>query len=334
MKNGNRKRGEESLNGSILRLFHEKKGGVVSGEETSIALGVSRTAVWKHINALRGLGYKIESLPSRGYRLLAAPDLIISEEISTGLRSKRIGINIVCLGETGSTNEDAYKLAEEGALEGTVVFAESQFRGKGRLGRRWESPQGVNLYCSIILRPPIPPVRAFQMTFLSSVAVARAIISTTSLNPFIKWPNDLIINNRKVAGLLNEMSGETDKINFIILGIGVNINMSSPQFPEGLRHPASSLFLESGRPVKRTDFAKVLMEELDRLYDSYLSHGFAPVREEWLSLCNSVDREVMVAFHDQRIRGTAKGIDNEGALLVQLPEGKTERVLAGDVTVL
>jgi BirA family biotin operon repressor/biotin-[acetyl-CoA-carboxylase] ligase len=334
LSNGSRKRRESSLNGKVLRLFHEKKGGIVSGEEASIALGVSRTAVWKHINALRGLGYKIDSLPSRGYRLLESPDLLIPEEIATGLRSKRIGADIICLGETGSTNEDAYKLAEDGAVEGTVVFADSQSRGKGRLGRRWESPQGVNLYCSVILRPPIPPVRAAQMTFLSSVAVARTIISTTSLNPSIKWPNDLIINNGKVAGLLNEMSGETEKINFIILGIGVNINMSSAQLPEGLRHPASSLFLESGRPVKRTDFAKGLLEELDRLYDSYLNHGFAPVREEWLSLCNSIDREVMVDFQNQRIQGIAKGIDEEGALLLQPPEGKVERVLAGDVTVL
>ena len=325
---------EESLNWKILRLFQDKKGETVSGEEASLVLGVSRTAVWKHINTLRGRGYQIESLPSRGYRLLAAPDLLVPEEIAAGLRNNRIGTNIVCLGETGSTNEDAYKLAEAGAFEGTVVFAESQLRGKGRLGRRWESPQGVNLYCSVILRPSILPVRAAQLTFLSSVAVARAIISTTSMNPSIKWPNDLFINNKKVAGLLNEMSAETERINFVILGIGININMRQAQLPDGLRHPATSLFLESGLHVKRSDFAKVMLGELDHLYDSYLEQGFAPVREEWLNYCNSIDREVIVAFQDDRIQGTARGIDEEGALLVQLPGGKLERVLAGDVTVL
>ena len=326
--------GEQPLSRKILGLFLEKRGEVVSGEEMSAELKVSRTAVWKHVRSLRELGCRIDAVPSRGYRLVAAPDLLIPEVITAGLKSARIGRNLVCFRETGSTNEAAFKLAEEGAEDGTVVVAETQRRGKGRLGRQWESPAGVNLYCSVILRPPILPARAAQMTFLSSVAVARAIAAETSLRPFIKWPNDLLINGKKVAGLLNEMSAETEKVNFIVLGIGVNINMKREQFPGGLRHPATSLYLETGKPVNRADFTRALLEALDLLYGAYLEHGYGPVREEWLARCNFLGKQVRISFQDNESTGKAKGIDEEGALLVERPDGKVERVLAGDVTIL
>ena len=330
----NEEGGARTLNQEILGLFREKRGEIVSGEELSGVMQVSRTAVWKHINALRGIGYRIEAIPSRGYRLLAAPDLLLPEEIAVGLQSVRIGRRLICFRETVSTNEVAFRLAEEGAEDGTVVIAEGQRRGKGRLGRQWESPSGVNLYCSVILRPPILPTRAAQLTFLSAVAVARAITATTTLRPFIKWPNDLLVNGGKVAGLLNEMSAETEKVNFIILGIGVNINMVREQFPDGLRHPATSLLLEGGKAVSRLEFARALLVALDDLYDSYLVNGYGPVREEWLCRCNVLDREVRVTFQESELRGRAKGIDEEGGLLVQLADGRIERVLAGDVTII
>ncbi len=203
--------GGQNLDQRILAIFREEPGGIVSGGRLSSELQVSRTAVWKHVTALRELGYLIEAVPSRGYRLLAAPDLLIPGEICAGLHVARIGRKVVCYRETGSTNDAAFKLAEEGAEEGTVVIAETQSRGKGRLGRHWQSPAGMNLYCSVILRPPIPPVMAAQLTFLSAVAAARAIEAVTRLRPSIKWPNDLLLNGAKVAGLLNEMSAETER---------------------------------------------------------------------------------------------------------------------------
>jgi BirA family biotin operon repressor/biotin-[acetyl-CoA-carboxylase] ligase len=326
--------GGQTLDRKILDIFRGNEGRIVSGEELSSVLRVSRTAVWKHIKSLRELGYRIEAIPSRGYRLLASPDLLIPAEISAGLNSVRIGRRLVCYRETGSTNDDAFKLAEEGAEEGTVVVAEAQRRGKGRLGRRWESPAGLNLYCSVILRPPILPARAAQLTFLSVVAAARAIEAVTSLRPSIKWPNDLLLGGKKVAGLLNEMSAETEKVNFIVLGIGININMDRDQFPDDLRHPATSLFLEAGKPVRRLDLARALLETLDTLYDSYLLNGYGPVREEWLARCNFLGRRIRVTFQDKELQGTAEGIDEEGALLVRAPDGRLERVLAGDVTIL
>lgn len=326
--------GTRDLDQRILELFREKKGGVVSGEELSGALKVSRTAVWKHIKTLKGLGYHIVAVPSQGYRLVASPDLLIPAEIAAGLKAKRIGQKLVCFRETGSTNEVAFKLAEEGAEDGTVVMAEAQLRGKGRLGRRWESPTGVNLYCSVILRPPILPTQAAQLTFLSAVAVARAVAEITTLQPFIKWPNDVLINGRKVAGLLNEMSAETEKVNFVVLGIGVNINMERGQFPHDLRHPASSLLLEAGKAISRPDFVRALLENLDALYETYLVRGYESIRAEWLERCDIGGRKVKVSFQEKEVVGVVAGIDDYGALLLRLSDGRIEKVLAGDVTIL
>ncbi|KAF0220076.1 MAG: BirA family transcriptional regulator biotin operon repressor / biotin-acetyl-CoA-carboxylase [Geobacteraceae bacterium] len=326
--------GGKNLDQRILELFHAKKGGVVSGEEFSRVLEVSRTAVWKHIKSLKDLGYQIVAVPSQGYRLVTSPDILIPAEIAAGLTVTRIGRRIICFRETDSTNEVAFRLAEEGVEEGTVVIAEKQRRGKGRLGRRWESPAGVNLYCSVVLRPPILPMQAAQLTFLSTVAVARAVAETAALRPFIKWPNDVLINGMKVAGLLNEMSAETEKVNFVVLGIGVNINMQRTQFPDDLRHPATSLALEAGKDVSRLYFTRNLLKTLDELYDSYLARGYAPVREEWLARCDICGRKVKVSFQESGITGVAVGIDDYGALLLQLPDGRVEKVLAGDVTIL
>lgn len=326
--------GGKNLNQRIIELFREKKGGIVSGEELSSALGVSRTAIWKHIKTLKEIGYQIEAIPSQGYRQVSAPDILVPAEISAGLATGRIGRRLICFRETESTNMVAFRLAEEGADEGTVVVAEAQHHGKGRLGRRWESPPGVNLYCSLILRPPILPTQAPQLTFLSAVAVARAIAATTSLQPVIKWPNDVMVGKAKVAGLLNEMSAETEKVNFVILGIGVNINMRRDQFPDDLRHPATSLALELGREVNRLEFTRALLTALDETYDRYLARGYEAIREEWLSRCSMNGREVKVTFHDQTQAGMVMGIDEDGALLLRLHDGRMERVLAGDVTLL
>jgi BirA family biotin operon repressor/biotin-[acetyl-CoA-carboxylase] ligase len=326
--------GAQSLDQKIIELFRKKTGGIISGEELGNTLNISRTAVWKHIKTLKELGYRIEAVPSQGYRLLSSPDILIPAEIAAGMETKKIGRKIICFKETDSTNLVAFKLAEEGMEEGTVVIAEEQHRGKGRLGRHWESPYGTNLYCSIILRPPLSPVKAPQLTFLSAVAVAQAIETTTSLHPFIKWPNDVLVNGMKVAGLLNEINAETEKIHFVVLGIGVNINMRREQFPDELRHPASSLFLELGSPVNRVEFTRALLLAFDRLYDNYLAHGYDSIRKEWLSRSIVLGRKVKISFEESESVGIVSGIDDYGALLLQKSDGEISRVLAGDVSLL
>lgn len=322
---------EKGAASEILALFRSRPGMTVSGAELSKLLKVSRTAIWKHVHALKEMGYLIQAEPSRGYRLLATPDLLIPQEISAGLTAQRIGRQLFCYREVDSTNRLAYQLAEEGALEGTTVVADSQSHGKGRLGRTWVSPPGVNLYCSIILRPPIQPTAASQLTFLSVVALARTIEQVTTLQPRIKWPNDVLVAERKVAGLLNELSAETDRVNFLILGIGVNLNMRPDEFPPDLRQPATSLAIETGCPILRSAFARTLLEELDKLYGTFLDDGYEPIREEWLRRSAMEGQTVLVTNPGYELTGVVKGIDEYGALLVQKDDGEYEQILAGDV---
>lgn len=318
---------------AILRMLKEGDG-FVSGTSLCQQLGVSRTAVWKKMELLRNKGYCIEAVPSRGYRLLSSPDFLDESALSARLSPGcLVGRRLVCSAETTSTNTDAFRLAEAGAEEGTVVLADCQSSGKGRLGRRWESPTGVNLYCSVILRPDLMPHEASQLTFVSAVAVARAIEGSCRIAPTIKWPNDLLVGGKKVAGLLNEMSAETDRVAFVILGIGVNLNMSLEQFPDDLRYPASSLMLESGVQISRADFAASLFRELDEGYARFKSDGFAAVREEWSLRCNAFGRNLVVDTGSSKTCGSFAGIDHDGALLLQLPEGTIERIISGDVTV-
>lgn len=313
----------------ILEFLKETTAPYISGEELSKKLHISRSAVWKQIKALRELGFNISAEASRGYRLLSSPDRLLASSITHLLKSERLGKKILSLPEAVSTNSVAFRMAEEGAEEGTVVIAEAQTGGKGRLGRTWLSPPGVNLYCSIILRPPIQPVAAPQLTFLSAVAVARAIEKLTALQARIKWPNDILIDGIKIAGLLNEMSAETDKVNFVILGIGVNLNMTPEQFPDDLRHPATSLLIESGEMINRTAFTVVMLQELDSLYATFINQGYAPVRQEWLQRSRLEGVLVTVTDNNRVQRGRVTGIDEYGALLLD----SGEQILAGDVVI-
>ena len=316
---------------AILGLFRQSPDEYLSGERLSAVLGISRTAVWKQIRQLRQLGYRIEALPARGYRLCAAPDLPLAEELRTGLATRVIGREIRYLAETDSTNRQAYALGEAGAAEGLVVIAEQQSAGRGRLGRSWASPPGVNLYLSVLLRPPLPPHVAPQLTFLTALAVSRTIAAVTGLTPTHKWPNDVLLAGGKVAGLLNEMSAESDRIRFVVLGIGVNLNMTAEQFPAELRAPATSLLIATGRPVARAHFARALLAELDTLYTEFLRQGPASIMAAWEARCDLVGKPVRVEGAGRPLRGVVAGIDRDGALLLTLADGSTERVLAGDV---
>jgi len=316
---------------TILSLFSQTPDGFVSGVRISEVLGVSRTAVWKHIRNLRQAGYNIEAVPSRGYQLLQSPDVLMPEAIQAGLNSRVIGSRVCCLDVADSTNLQACRFGDDGESEGLVVIADQQSSGKGRMGRLWESPAGVNLYASILLRPEILPFDAPKLTFLSAVAVCRAIMSATGLQATVKWPNDVLLSGRKVAGLLNEMSAETDRVNYVVLGIGVNLNMRIDQFPEDLRYPATSLVIVKGHPVSRLDFTRTLLQEIDALYQVFLEQGSEPVFEAWEQLCDMTGRAVRVDCNDLLIEGVMAGLADDGALLVRTSAGKMERVYAGDV---
>jgi BirA family biotin operon repressor/biotin-[acetyl-CoA-carboxylase] ligase len=316
---------------TILSLFRQTPDGFVSGERISDELGVSRTAVWKHIRNLRQVGYQIEAIPSRGYQLQQSPDVLMPEAIQSGLECQLVGSRIISLDEADSTNLQACRLGDEGADDGLVVIADRQSSGKGRMGRQWESPGGVNLYASILLRPPVLPFEAPKLTFLSAVAVCRAIKNCSGLQPTVKWPNDILLNGDKVAGLLNEMSSETDQVHYVVLGIGVNLNMRAEQFPDDLRYPATSLAIATGKAVSRLAFTRCLLQELDALYQIYLEQGSVPIFAAWTELCDLTGKEVQVDCNNLLIEGTMVGLGDDGALLVRTSAGKIESIYAGDV---
>lgn len=321
----------QDVRATILALFRRAGDGFVSGAQISRALGVSRTAIWKKIEQLRLLGYAIEAVPSKGYRLQDSPDLLLAAEVQAELGTERIGRSVKYYAETDSTNLRAHEFGKAGAAEGTVVLADCQTSGRGRLGRKWCSPAGVNLYASVLVRPPVAPRYASQMTFLSAAAVARAVAEIGGLKATVKWPNDVLVGGRKVAGLLNELDAETERIHYLVLGIGVNLNMQADQFPDDLRYPATSLFLETGRKISRLEFVRCLLRHLDGLYAEYLARGFEPVLAVWQEYFELIGCMVEVDYQDRRVVGRVKGLDSDGALLLDLTDGDRERVLAGDV---
>ncbi len=315
----------------LLKLLRRQGGEYLSGEAISRALAVSRSAVWKQIRQLREQGYVIEAVPSRGYRLAKTPDSLLPAEILAELGTDIVGREVVCLEETDSTNARAYELGEAGGQDGTVVIADRQTAGKGRLGRRWESPGGVNLYLSVLLRPVLPPRYAPQLTFVSAVAVAQAIEEVGGLRASVKWPNDILLKGRKVAGLLNEMNAETERIHYVILGIGVNLNMTREQFPQDLRYPASSVALETSAVVSRLAFTRCLLRRLDSLYRLYLGQGIEPILQLWQALFPLQGGRASVDLQGHLLVGRIEGLDADGALLLRLDDGRLERILAGDV---
>lgn len=253
-------------------------------------------------------------------------------DIRSGLVTRRIGIGLHLLQAVDSTNDEAAKLASGGAPEGTVVIADAQFRGRGRMGCQWESPKDVGLYLSVILRPPIPPHAAPILTLLGAVAVADAIERTTGLAAGVKWPNDLIVRGRKVAGILGEMAAENSRLRHVVLGVGINVNQTEEGFKGELEKTASSLRIEVGHHVDRTAMVRSLCRGLDDWYDRFLSDGVASILERARQLCLTLGRAVVARSGNQELRGLAVAIDDAGALVIRDDSGEAHRLLAGDVT--
>jgi BirA family biotin operon repressor/biotin-[acetyl-CoA-carboxylase] ligase len=255
------------------------------------------------------------------------------DELRILRKDKQIGREIFFLPEVDSTNRNAHDLGRKGAREGTVVMADSQSRGRGRLGRAWKSPAGLNVYASILLRPSIPALAAPQLTLLAGVAVARALARASGLDARIKWPNDIFVKGRKLAGILAELEAEVQRTRFVVLGIGINVNWSKADFPPELQETATSVRVETGREVSRVEIAEGLFQELEEAYLRFLREGFSPqLREEWNRLSWINGRRVAVIGPEGEVPGRALGLDMDGALLLVDEEGRTRRFIAGDVS--
>ncbi|WP_028391529.1 biotin--[acetyl-CoA-carboxylase] ligase [Bacillus cihuensis] len=317
----------------IIDAFSNAFGSFVSGQEIADYVGCSRTAVWKHIEELRNEGYVVEAIRNKGYRIISAPGNVTSNEIQIGLQTTAFGQNIHYEESVDSTQKIANRLANEDAAEGTIVIAEEQTLGKGRLSRNWHSPKFTGIWMSLILRPNIPFHEAPQLTLLAAVAVAQAIEDVTDLTPEIKWPNDLLIKGKKVTGILTELQAESDRIHSVIVGMGINVNQKLSDFPEELQNTATSLFIESGKNISRSALIQQILLNMEKLYHTYLQHGFNPVKLLWESYAVSLGKELKATTVNETIIGKALGITDSGVLLLEDKLGKIHHIYSADVTI-
>jgi BirA family transcriptional regulator, biotin operon repressor / biotin---[acetyl-CoA-carboxylase] ligase len=316
----------------ILSALRENPDGV-SGAQLAEQLKISRAAVWSRIEELRQIGFDISASPHFGYRIVKEPDALLADDLLARLgKTKIIGRDIQVFEQTTSTNDVIEKLARDGVREGVVVFAESQTRGRGRLGRKWISPARKGLWFSILLRPDLRPQETTQLTVASAIALCHAIKKETKLKPEIKWPNDILIRGKKVAGILTELSAELDRVKHVILGIGIDVNLDEGEFPAELKKIATSLKIESGETISRAELATAILRELDKDYSRICAGKFAEVADEWEEHCTTIAKNVAVQIGNRRIRGRAESLDDDGALLLRTEHGRLERIIGGDVT--
>lgn len=313
----------------ILKSLRQER--QVSGEELGKKLNISRTAVWKHINELRSLGYQIESSPKSGYSLIKSTELLLPEEIGIDLNTQIMGKRIEHYSEVSSTQDIAAELARSGAAEGTLVIAEMQKNGRGRKGRKWVSLPEGGIYFSLILRPNLTPSQAMQIPLIAGVALTKAIKATVSLQPMIKWPNDIIVGQKKVGGILTEMNSEIDVVNHIVLGIGLNVNIPSLLFAEQTAGIATSLIDECGAYTSRANLIQCFLKEFEMIYPKFLASGFSSVRDEWKALNNTIGSRVRINDGGKETEGEALDIDIDGFLLVRKESGDVSKIISGDV---
>ena len=305
---------------SILRSEND----YISGERISKKLGISRTAVWKHIKNLKNNGYEIISFTKKGYKLISEPDNISPNKIKAYLNTSFVAQNIIYNDEVLSTNDEAKKNAD--MPDGSLFIADVQTAGKGRLGRSWVSPRGTGIWMSLLLKPDIPLSDISQLTLIAGIAVSRAIGDST----MIKWPNDIVIGTKKVCGILTEMSAETDKINYVVCGIGINVN--THDFPAELMDKASSILIETEQNTDRCYLIARVMNEFEPLYKKFITDGFSPFRDDYKKSCITLGRDIKVSYHGKELIGNAVDIDNNGGLIIDTGSKKVT-VTSGEVSV-
>ncbi|WP_419889251.1 biotin--[acetyl-CoA-carboxylase] ligase [Paenibacillus xylanexedens] len=316
----------------LLHMLLNAEGRFVSGEEISRNLSISRTAVWKHVNKLRDMGYEFEAVSRKGYRLVTKPDSIDATGLQLALDTTVFGRKAVLLASTLSTQGDVLKLAEQGQAEGAVVIAEEQTGGRGRFGRQWFSPPGKGIWMSVLLRPDLPLQHTPQLTLLTGVAVCRAVRACSGADAGIKWPNDVLIDGRKVCGILLESTVEDHEVRYCIAGIGVDVNFDPEDYPEDLTTIATSLKMETGQSVDRTKLTAAILTELEQLYFLYQKEGFGVISALWEALSVSMNREITVTNPHRVIEGKAIGLDPSGALVVEKRDGEHTLIISGEIS--
>lgn len=321
------------MRSKILNILRERAPEPVSGEELAGCLGVSRTAIWKNIQALKEEGYKITAFTKKGYVLEDIPDKLLPVEIARKLKTKWLGHELHYVDSTGSTNAMCKNYANSGCADGTVCVAEEQTGGRGRLSRGWFSPAGKGLWFSLVLEPPFLPEEAPKCTLMAAVAVVKAVNSYKGVKAAIKWPNDILLDGKKLVGILTEMSAEFGHINYVVIGTGINVCVPRDMVPPELRESAISLADKAEEPINRVELLAKVLDNLEELYEIVLKQGFKPILAMWRTYSTTLGKMVKVIAPDSTYIGKALDINEEGILLVQKADGTIAEVLAGDVSI-
>ncbi|RHW41271.1 biotin--[acetyl-CoA-carboxylase] ligase [Neobacillus notoginsengisoli] len=315
----------------LIDAFTDASGEFLSGQSIAELIGCSRTAVWKHIEGLREEGFTIEAVRRKGYRIVDTPQKLSSDEIRLGLKTDFIGQKVFYYESVDSTQKIANDLSTENAPEGTLVIADEQTSGRGRMERKWHSPKGEGIWMSLLVRPEIPPQQAPQLTLLTAVAAVRAIEEAAGLTPVIKWPNDIMVNSKKIAGILTEMQAEADRIHSVIIGIGINVNQDRTDFPKELLGTATSLAIETGNGLPRSRIIQEFCAQFEKLYLLYLEKGFYPIKLLWESYARGIGSFMRARTYNGVIEGVALGITEDGVLKIESSDGTIHKIYSADI---
>lgn len=317
----------------ILKLLKENNNDFLSGEYISRTLGVSRSAIWKHIKQLKEEGYKIEAVSNKGYKLKSSPDLLTLEEIEPYLNSSVIGRKFIYFNSIDSTNNAAKKIADDENSHGTVLISEEQTNGKGRLGRHWISPKYKGIWMSIILKPNLDPIDASKITQIAAAAVTLSLLEM-NIKASIKWPNDIILNHKKVCGILTEMNAELTNIHHVIVGIGINVNADKEDFPDDLKNIATSLKIESNNKINRQILTAKILNNFEILYDKFINNNDI---ESSLKICREysaiLGSEIIIINKGEKVSAKALDIDEKGKLIVKYSNGNIEKIISGEISI-
>jgi BirA family biotin operon repressor/biotin-[acetyl-CoA-carboxylase] ligase len=315
----------------LLKRLFDANGEPVSGQEIADEYGLSRTAIWKYVRELEQEGYEIGTIRKKGYYLISSPDRINAANIQKHLMTKRYGQHIHYYETCPSTQPIAHEAEQNGALDGTVIVAEKQTAGRGRMARPWSSVAGKGIWMSIIIRPTLTPQQAPQMTLVAAVAVTRAVEELTGIEANIKWPNDVLIDGKKITGILTELQTDPDQVTAVILGIGVNVNQDLEDFPEELQSIVTSLKLVTGKTVDRAQLIAKIFSYLELYTEMYEKHGFGPIKILWEGYSNTIGKRIRAVMLNETITGTAIGISDEGVLQLKLDDGTVRGIYSADI---
>lgn len=321
----------QSTRGRLIQLLSKSKDTFISGQALSDQLGITRSAIWKHMQQLEKDGYKIEGVTNKGYRIINYPDKVSEHTLRWGLQTKTIGQTIVHKETTESTQIIAHQLAREGAAHGTIVIADEQTAGRGRLNRYWHSTKEKGIWLSIILRPTILPYLAPQLTLLTATVIAEIIQTIVHVNPQIKWPNDLLINHKKVAGILTEMQAEQDQITYVVIGIGMNVNHTKEDIPTELADKATSLRLETDLQWNKRDLIQAILQQFEHSYETFIQEGFNSVKVNWEKYGYKLGEQILINDFKKSWQATLLGIADDGALLATNEDDAIKKIYSAEI---